>query len=348
MMLVAAVTIAALALAVMVAARAQTDLGPALRRLSDEVRLEAAAQTAEARVAFLLTTEPVGLAAIEVGGDRNLAQDAAAAETRRGIDTGAVIRVRLDGLGYGVQLGQAQALVSIQDEAGLLNLNAADETATRALLAYAGAARVAPLAAALVDYIDADDLQRASGAEADDYARAGLAGPANAPLRTRTTALEVLGWRAELSGASRGPFFNWTSAQPATQALNVNTAPAEVLRARLNLDARTTRTLIAHRERTPFLSLDEIEGFAGAQTRADAAPIGIAPGTRFRITTRLINARGGAQSIHESQLVVANGESSQPVYWRQGAVRREDRGAVSRGMMNGIEFLPNGRANFPS
>lgn len=346
--LIVAVTVAVLALAVLIAARVQTDLGPALRRLGEEVGLETAAQSVEARVAFLLVTEPLGAAAIEVGGDRD-APGGAAPDMDLRLASGAVIaRVALDGRAYAVGVGGARALVRVQDEAGLLNLNAPDEQAASALLNTLGAPGADRLAATLADFVDEDDLRRAAGAEDASYRRAGLAPPPNAALTSPWRALDALGWRGALTGARRAEFFALATALDVGQALNLNTAPPEVLAARLNLDARAVRALLGRRESAPLLRQDEIEAFAGAQTRADSSPLGTAPGTRFRLTTRFSRADGASQASYESQLVVADGASEQPVYWRGGMVRRELRGAVPRGDDNGVEALPTGAADLSS
>ncbi len=346
--LIVAVTVAVLALAVLVAARVQTDLGPSLRRMNEEVRLETAAQSVEARVAFLLVTEPVGAAAIEVGGDRNAPQDAAPDMNMHSASGAAIVRVALDGRAYGVNLEGVNALVRVQDEAGLLNLNAPDEQATSALLDAVGAPGAQRLAAALADFVDEDDLRRAEGAEEGAYRRAGLAPPPNATLALPWRALDALGWRQALVGARRAEFFALASALEPGQALNINTAPAEVLAARLSLDARTISALMLRRESAPLQGLDEIEAFTGALTRADGSPVGAAPGSRFRLTMWFSSANAASQASYESQLVVADGASEQPVYWRSGAVRRDIRGAVSRGNGDGVEALPNGAADLSS
>ncbi|MCF4164781.1 general secretion pathway protein GspK [Zavarzinia compransoris] len=74
--------------------------------------------------------------------------------------------------------------VVIEDERAFVPLNAISGPVLRALLAYVGAggARLDGLAAALGDWIDADDETRPGGAERAAYAAAGLA-PRNGPIR---------------------------------------------------------------------------------------------------------------------------------------------------------------------
>ena len=76
-------------------------------------------------------------------------------------------------------------LVSIYDEAGKIDLNIADTGLLRGLLIGIGfdQARAATLSHEIIDYRDEDDLPRRSGAEADEYQRAGIdRRPANRPF----------------------------------------------------------------------------------------------------------------------------------------------------------------------
>lgn len=354
--LIAAVTVAVLATALLLAARIQADLAPSLRRLREEVRLETAAQSIEARVAFLLTTEPVGARSIEVGADRNLDPQAQAVQQNRryrsaagrdinhvGLD-GGVYRIDLGALGLGV------SYVALQDEAGLFNLNAGDEIALRELLRGSGvSAQSAPrLAASLADFVDSDDLRRAYGAEAREYRRVGLTAPLNDTLQSAWTALEAFGWRDALSAPERERIFSLASGGAPSRTLNINTAPAPVLEAALSLDARMSRVILERRQVTPFASLEEIESLIGARARAESVPLGAAPNGEFRLNIWLEHTGEASRAVYESQLVVTGSVPAPPVYWRRGQVRRgESDGALFDGEHE-AETLPQGGAEFPS
>lgn len=332
---VAAITVAVLALAVLMFARAQSSLGPALRRLDTQIRLETAAQTAEARVAYLLATEPLSGAAIVVGGERGLAPAEQVAPSQRRSASGASIeQVALDGRPY--SLGDAS--VSIQDESGLLNLNTLDERAVAALLARSGAdiGVEASLAATLADYIDEDGLRRPGGAERGDY-RVGA--PLNLAIRSPRSALNALGWRETLGAQARETLFSLASSR-SDSGLNVNTAPAVVLEAALGASPSQARAIEMQRHTQLFRASEEIEAVLGIATNADGAQPIVASTGRIRLMVRLGNTNEASQWAYESTLVLAAGEAEQPVYWLKGAVRRLH-GGTALGTY-GVEPLPTG------
>jgi general secretion pathway protein K len=90
--------------------------------------------------------------------------------------------------------GSAFASFRVQDQAGLVDLNAAPLGQLVRLLQMVDAATPSRLAAAIVDFRDADDVALPGGAEATDYRRAGfLHGPKNAPFEAVEELDQVLG-----------------------------------------------------------------------------------------------------------------------------------------------------------
>jgi general secretion pathway protein K len=97
--------------------------------------------------------------------------------------------------------GEDQLVVQVQDEAGKIDLNFANERLLRALLAGLQVApdAVVPLAQAIMDFRDRDDDKRASGAEKAEYLVAGRArGPKNAPFAVVQELYQVLGLESEV------------------------------------------------------------------------------------------------------------------------------------------------------
>jgi general secretion pathway protein K len=95
--------------------------------------------------------------------------------------------------------------IAVEDEAGKVDLNAANERMLTLLLQGLGAnpREAAALADRILDFRDADDERRPLGAERSDYAAAGLAhGPKNAAFDTVEELDQVLnlppGWLARL------------------------------------------------------------------------------------------------------------------------------------------------------
>lgn len=313
------------------AAGAQAELAPALRRQLSEASEARYAHSIAAQTAFLLITEPIGPRSILVGGDR---QGVANASMRRGRN-GGQRELRLDGRFYEAwRDDKILVLAALQDESGLLNLNAADDRSLSVLLGEAGLA--APLAerlaASLDDFIDPDDLARLHGAEADAYRRAGLTAPPNRPLLNRWSAQSALGWRESLDLAQTETIWRLTAAANGGGGLNVNTAPAEVLRAVLG-DARGAGDLLRQREQGGPRGLSE--ALDGTSSSASGVVLASEPGVSFRLVVAFVEPDRARQEI-ESQLVLADAQGERPFYWREA--RR--RPALNRGSENNVEPLP--------
>jgi general secretion pathway protein K len=91
--------------------------------------------------------------------------------------------------------------VSITDEAGKVDLNAAADRLLQALLVGVGASK--GLADAIIDFRDDDNIKRPQGAERDEYGAAGRPGPKNAPFSAVEEIEQVLGVDAELAARLR-------------------------------------------------------------------------------------------------------------------------------------------------
>jgi general secretion pathway protein K len=109
---------------------------------------------------------------------------------------------------------------------------------------------------AFSDWVDADDqVTEGGGAEDAYYAAQSVPGlAANAPVRRVAELAAVRGADPTLL-ARLTPFIE---ALDAPTAINVNTAPPEVLMAAIGgLDATAAATLVANRAKTPFASISE-------------------------------------------------------------------------------------------
>ena len=91
--------------------------------------------------------------------------------------------------------------VRVRDERGKLDINSADEATLATLFSNQaidpGDAEI--LAAAVMDWRDADEVERVNGAELETYEAAGLAvGPANRPFMVVEELLQVIGMEYDL------------------------------------------------------------------------------------------------------------------------------------------------------
>jgi len=150
----------------------------------------------------------------------------------------------------------------ITDAQGRLNVNNLVATGPGATAARAALQRLfgelgvpAALLNAIADWVDADDQTTGEGGAEDNYYLAQTGAPglaANAPVRRVAELLSVRGADPMLIGRLR-PFVD--ALDPPT-AINVNTAPAEVLVAAIGgLDATGAAALVASRTQMPFGSI---------------------------------------------------------------------------------------------
>lgn len=108
---------------------------------------------------------------------------------------------RLDGVPQAVRFDGKNLAVSLHDESGKVDLNAASPELLRRLLLAAGASLddAGLLVDRILDWRDQDDQRRLNGAEAADYAAAGRAvGPDNRRFRLVAELRQVLGLLPEL------------------------------------------------------------------------------------------------------------------------------------------------------
>lgn len=107
----------------------------------------------------------------------------------------------LEGVPLSLALGNARVAYRFVPEEAYVSLNAAPPEMLRALIGNYpdGVSDVDALVNALVDWRDGDDIVTENGAEADEYASAGLAyGPTNAPLLSVDELGLVLGFDQDL------------------------------------------------------------------------------------------------------------------------------------------------------
>lgn len=250
---------------------------------------EAALEEARARVLYLLATVPRGSAGLGSSPDA----------------------VKLDGRYYRVGEG---LLVALQDARGLLGINAlgrsdAGRAPIERLLATYGldAAATARLTDALLDYLDADNLTRINGAEAENYRAGGLEwAPRNADLLTPTEVARVFGWadQPELWGED-----------PITDHLHVQPERA--------FNAATTgwRALAAQSAAPPEIARD----MADARRQGDIGNVPMpAGGTDFGI----FGITGGTGTHPGETLIVTLRPAKGNWGWRM-AVRNEPQGIRS-------------------
>ena len=105
----------------------------------------------------------------------------------------------LNGTPVSCAVANKVAAISVNAAAGLIDINSASIDVLEALFSHAGAGNAKNLAAAVIDFRDADGETSPGGAEAPEYQAAGLFyGPKNGPFLTVGELDQVLGVTPEL------------------------------------------------------------------------------------------------------------------------------------------------------
>ena len=167
-------------------------------------------------------------------------------------------------------LGPGDTLIRLQDNRGLLNLNIVSDDRLDRFLNVLGAPadRRAALIDALRDYIDEDDLKHLNGAEAADYAAAGLPPPRNAKLITPMEARSIYGW-AEVPELWQDNRLTNLTTTGGSFSLNPNTASWQVLATMRGMTPQAAQAVIEARKSAPIVNPGQIEALTGIQIITD-------------------------------------------------------------------------------
>jgi type II secretory pathway component PulK len=194
--------------------------------------------------------------------------------------------------------GRGDSLVRLQDNRGLLNLNIVNDARLDrflGVLGVAGAGRTAMIDT-LRDYVDDDNLKRLNGAEAADYAEAGLPPPRNAMLVTPFETKNILGWKdvAPLWQDNLLPRLTTTGA---SFSMNPNTAPWQVLATMRGMTPEAALAIVQARKLAPIASAEQIASLTGIAVSTDMfEPDVIAyPADSMRITQKALDMGWGWQ-----------------------------------------------------
>lgn len=252
----------------LVAILALDSLAQQTRRAVETSRFETQALSLEAHAAYIAA---VGAPTA----DALLAPD---------LDRRADARLKLDGTPYSTPATPSLRL-SLQDEAGMINLDNLPRPAIARLLAALGAPvdqRIA-LADRFSDYIDVDDLARVDGAEAPAYRDRRLPPPPNAPLRTIDQALGVLDWKTAVPRERWRALRDDLTADPASTAINVNTATPGALKVMYGLNDDQIAAVLDRRRSVAFAGLEDLGRAAGLRLSGDAERVYGFPNGRFAL-----------------------------------------------------------------
>lgn len=276
----------------LVAIQALASLASETRRVKTGVAFEADALSLEARAAFIVATRPLGATAALGGATAN-----------------APALLALDGRPYAAG---PDLILSAQDEAGLINLDNLPTPARARLFAAMGVspANQAAMADRLGDYMDVADLKRPQGADAADYARAGLPAPPQGQLVRRAQAFGLLGWDQAVGAARWRDFADNVTADPSSSAVNINTATATTLVVLYGLTPAQADAAVARRAAAPFTELEDLGRATGLKLLSDAERSYTMP--NGRIALRVEDAAAGY--AYRSRLILSPDDPTRP-FW---------------------------------
>jgi DNA uptake protein ComE-like DNA-binding protein len=220
------------------------------RQLAEQAQLRTQALVdmagTRAEILFRLATTPISLYGLGAS-----AQDA----------------IALDDRAYG---GLGDTLVRLQDNRGLINLNFARDDQLERFLNVLGvpAARRAAMIDTLRDYVDEDDLKHLNGAEAADYAAAGLPPPRNAKLITPFEAKNIYGWK-EVAPLWQDNLLARLTTTSGSYSVNPNTAPWQVLATISGMTPEAAQAIVRARSAAPIVHAGQVQSLTGIAISTD-------------------------------------------------------------------------------
>lgn len=169
--------------------------------------------------------------------------------------------IRLDGTAY---QGVGRIAFALQDDRGLIGVNWAWPPWIDRLLEQAGVAASVrnALSNQLLDYQDPDDLYRLNSGERDAYIEASRPPPSNRTLATPLELRRVMGWDEALSSFDDLAIID-TFTVARSPSINVNTAPARVLRTLTGVDAAAAQRIIALRSVAALMDISVLGRIVG-------------------------------------------------------------------------------------
>ncbi len=164
--------------------------------------------------------------------------------------------------------------------------------------------------AAIIDWVDADNVPEPGGAEDAWYVaqtEPGLA--ANAPA-TRT---EELGAVRGMTTAAMGSLVRYVTSLPPDTPLNVNTAPVELLAASMSVDPAQLAPLMASRAQRPFMTTADFRGHLPSGVAMGDEAMYSVSSDYFIVTVR---ARQGDTMAQARALIHRTGTGWPVVVWQ--------------------------------
>ena len=255
------------------------DLTKQVREAAGDVDLQRQALSAEAELSYYAVTEPFSSQALKIGADRVSVASQLSSAVSPGSEkpwrplpidgTPMTWREQSEREAVGYQM-------SVQDEAGLINVDTAAPSVVAQVFTDAGLKSGAAftLAAEIRDYVSTDLAVSVTGVTPEAYIQKGLPAPLQRPARTLSEVQGVLDWRKLMRQDVWRRAEPYLSAIPDSRTQNINTAPEEVLHLLYGISRASAVSAIARRIRSPLTDLAEIGAARGDDFTLYAFPDG--------------------------------------------------------------------------
>ncbi|BCX81970.1 general secretion pathway protein K [Methylomarinovum caldicuralii] len=198
------------------------------------------------------------------------------------------LRWRAEGNVYDWRWDGVPVRLRLADESGKVDLNQAPALLLQTALKLAGAdeQQAVELADAILDWRDGDDDTHPHGAEADDYAAAGLDyGPANRPFRAVEEVGMVLGMTPDLTRA----LLPWVTIHSHRNGIDPFSAPPALLRALPGIDPEAVEVFLRGRregKNPPFPVIPGIPIHRG-QSQVVSMQLRVGEGYALQVAVRI-------------------------------------------------------------
>ena len=189
--------------------------------------------------------------------------------------------LRVTGTAYA---GLGDTRFSIQDEGGLISVNAPRFPPFSALLGHIGLAeeKIQQVVARVDDYIDSDDTLNLDGAERQDYRRQGKAPPLNWIMSSPMELGEVLGVEDLIPRESWPQLWPMLTMRPVSN-YNFNTMHPAILAALLDLDEHGVRGVLEEREKSPLSRQTQLAMLSGKHLDIDEMEVAVLPSNFLKL-----------------------------------------------------------------
>lgn len=199
---------------------------------------------------------------------------------------------KLDGTAYSVDMGKGGFMVRVIDESGKISLNSLTDSSGIILKNLLIQQEVSPenaniIVDSILDWKDADDMHRLSGAESDYYLSLSKSYKArNAAFETLEELILVKGVTPEIlygTGKKRG-IIHFLTVHGKTDRININVAPKEILLALPGMDAEIAERIIEFRTSSDIGGENVAKQILGTGYHLMAAYVSAAPGASKTFT----------------------------------------------------------------